>query len=86
MTENTKINKRQVAREKRAAAVISAGTAGAELLYRKPAVLLLTGMGPTWLYTEIKAGRFPKPVKIGARAVAWRRSEVETWLASREVA
>jgi prophage regulatory protein len=78
--------KRAAAKVAKAAAAISAGTTGGEVLYRKPAVLLLTGMGATWLHTEIKAGKFPKPVKLGSRAVAWRRSEVHAWLSSREVA
>jgi prophage regulatory protein len=70
----------------KATAAISTGSAGGEILYRKPAILMLTGMGQTWLYAEVKAGRFPKPLKIGSRAVAWRRSEVHAWLNSREVA
>jgi prophage regulatory protein len=37
----------------------------------------------TAIYDDIKAGRFPAPVKIGQRAVAWRRSDIEHWLASR---
>jgi prophage regulatory protein len=78
--------KRAAAKVAKATAAISTGSAGGEVLYRKFAVLLLTGMGATWLHAEIKAGRFPKPVKIGARAVAWRRSEIEAWLKSREVA
>lgn len=84
MTEDQ--TKRAAAKVAKATAAISAGTAGGEVLYRKPAVLLLTGMGPTWLHTEIKAGKFPKPVKIGSRAVAWRKSEIHAWLASREAA
>ncbi|EHD22797.1 MULTISPECIES: helix-turn-helix transcriptional regulator [Brenneria] len=29
------------------------------------------------LYRQIKAGKFPEPVQIGARRVAWRLKEVE---------
>jgi prophage regulatory protein len=28
-------------------------------------------------------GTFPKPVKLGARAVAWVESEVEEWILAR---
>ena len=28
--------------------------------------------------------RFPKPIRLGVRAVGWRRTEIEQWLASRE--
>jgi prophage regulatory protein len=34
----------------------------------------------------VKAGTFPAPVRIGARAVAWRVSEVEQWLEARPLA
>jgi prophage regulatory protein len=52
-------------------------------LMRKKEVLAAIGMKATWLHAEIKAGRFPKPVKIGARAIAWRRSDIEKWLNAR---
>lgn len=29
----------------------------------------------TW-WAGVKSGRFPKPVKLGARAVAWRASDI----------
>jgi len=51
-----------------------------EELWRKPKVLAVTGMQATWLYEEVRKSRFPRPVKIGERAVGWRRSEVEAWL------
>lgn len=34
----------------------------------------------------VAEGKFPAPFRIGARAVAWKESEVETWLESRRVA
>tara|TARA_R110002126_G_scaffold17848_9_gene69045 strand:- start:248 stop:433 length:186 start_codon:yes stop_codon:yes gene_type:complete len=52
-------------------------------ILRKPRVLAAIGMGNTWLYDAIAKGDFPAPVKLGARAVGWRRSDVEAWLASR---
>ena len=53
-------------------------------IWRKPRVLSVISMGNTWLYDAIAKGQFPAPVKLGARAVGWRRSDVEAWLASRE--
>lgn len=55
-----------------------------EEILRKPRVLAIIGMGSTWLHEAVKSGAFPTPVKLGARAVGWKRSEVEAWLASRE--
>jgi prophage regulatory protein len=31
----------------------------------------------------IKAGKFPKPIQIGARRIAFLESEVDEWIASR---
>lgn len=32
-------------------------------------------------YAGIAEGKYPKPVKIGARAVAWRSSEIQALIA-----
>ena len=53
-------------------------------ILRKPRVLALIGIGNTSLYAAIKRGDFPAPVKLGVRAVGWRRSDIDNWLASRE--
>jgi len=53
-------------------------------ILRKPRVLALIGMRNTWLHEAVKRGDFPAPVKLGTRAVGWRRADVEAWLASRE--
>ncbi len=39
----------------------------------------ITGMGTTFIYGEIKAGRFPKSIRIGRRAL-WIQSEVQGWI------
>jgi prophage regulatory protein len=33
----------------------------------------------------IKAGRFPKPLKIGDATVAWAEDEIDAWLGGRMV-
>jgi len=35
------------------------------------------------IYSLIRQGKFPKQVKLGPRAIAWRESEIEEWLQSR---
>jgi Predicted transcriptional regulator len=55
-----------------------------EEILRKPRVIAIVGLGNTSLYEAIKRGTFPAPVKLGVRAVGWRRSDVEAWLASLE--
>lgn len=51
-------------------------------LIRLPEVLKRTGFGKAWIYRLISEGRFPAPVKIGVRAVAFVESEVEEWIQS----
>lgn len=53
-----------------------------ERLIRLPAVLDLTGRGRTATLDDVKAGSFPKPVKVGA-ATMWLYSEVQAWIADR---
>ncbi len=36
------------------------------------------------LWRLTKEGRFPKPVKLGLGITAWRRSDVDAWIASVE--
>lgn len=43
-------------------------------------VMSNTGLGRSTIYKYIAEGMFPKPVSLGARAVAWVESEVEDWI------
>ena len=36
------------------------------------------------IYRLIKTGDFPTPVRLGPNRVAWRESDIEAWLESRE--
>ena len=55
-----------------------------ELLFR-PEVEDLTRLGRTSIYRLMKCpdARFPRPIQLGNRRVAWRRSEVMAWLENR---
>ena len=55
-----------------------------EKILRRTAVEEWVGLGRSTIYAMMKAGTFPKPVKLGARAVGWRESDVLDWLNSRE--
>jgi len=46
---------------------------------RLPAVMEMVGMKRTAIYDWIKAGKFPAPVQLGGRAVAWKESEIADW-------
>lgn len=52
-------------------------------LIRRPEVQDRVGFGRTTLYTMVNEGSFPAPVQLGARAVAWRESEIDAWIESR---
>lgn len=59
---------------------------GPERLLRLEQVLGLTGLSKATLYQMVAAGEFPRPVRIGRRAVAWRESAVQVWIFSRPIA
>lgn len=50
-------------------------------LWRLPTVEAQTGLSKSELYRRIKLGTFPKPLKLGARAVAWPAASIESWVA-----
>lgn len=43
-----------------------------------------TQLSKATLYRLIRAGAFPRPIKLGERAVGWRREEIDQWIASRK--
>ena len=51
---------------------------------RRPEVDDLVKLSRSTIYLMIKRGEFPAPVRLGRRAVAWRVSDIENWIASRE--
>ena len=50
---------------------------------RLPEVKAVTGLSKTSIYELIRSKRFPAPVRLGPRAVAWVRSEVRQWALER---
>lgn len=45
-----------------------------------PAVLQTTGLSRSGIYLKMAEGSFPKPVSLGARAIGWRKSDIQNWL------
>ncbi|MGC1271573.1 MAG: AlpA family phage regulatory protein [Croceibacterium sp.] len=43
----------------------------------------LTRRSTSRIYADMNAGLFPRPIRIGARAVAWRQSELVAWVGRR---
>ncbi|MBT2375400.1 AlpA family transcriptional regulator [Pseudomonas fluorescens] len=52
-------------------------------ILRRPDVERKTGFKRAHLYALIAQGKFPKPIKLGVRAVGWDSLEVERWLIER---
>ena len=52
-------------------------------LLRRPEVEALTGLARATIYQRMALGDFPRPVKIGIRAVAWPPSVIEKWIETR---
>lgn len=50
---------------------------------RMPTVIRLTGLGRSTIYRLIAQQKFPGPVRVGTRAVAWRRSDLDRWSEAR---
>lgn len=57
-----------------------------ERLLRRPEVENRTGLSRSTIYELVKEGRFPRPVKLGKRAVAWRESDIAAWIEARQKA
>ena len=50
---------------------------------RLPEVLLITGMGKTFIYDRMRDGTFPKQIQLGSRTVVWNEQEVTKLMADR---
>ena len=50
---------------------------------RLPAVIERTGLSRSTIYEMVDRGDFPRPVKIGARAIAWPAERLDAWAAER---
>ena len=57
-------------------------TSTADRLLRLSEVQTRTALGRSTIYRKMREGSFPKPLKIGARAVRWIESEIEAWKAA----
>ncbi|MBS0317829.1 MAG: AlpA family phage regulatory protein [Proteobacteria bacterium] len=46
-------------------------------MLRAPEAARMLGISRSSLYAGVAAGRLPKPVKLGVRLAAWRRTDIE---------
>lgn len=52
-------------------------------ILRRQLVESQTGLSRSKIYDLITRDEFPRPIKIGARAVGWVEADVEAWINSR---
>lgn len=52
------------------------------MLWRLPTVLNHVPVSRSSWFAGVKSGRYPKPVQLGARAVAWRAEDIRNLVAS----
>lgn len=55
----------------------------AQRMLRRPEVESRTGLSRSTIYAMMTEGTFPKPVRLGKRAVGWPESVIAEWLDSR---
>jgi prophage regulatory protein len=56
------------------------------IFLRMPTVMRMTGLGRSTIYRLIADRKFPSPVRLGPRAVAWRRADLDLWSEARPIA
>jgi len=52
-------------------------------LIRRKEVQVKTGLGASSIYALMKQGKFPSPIHLSIRRVAWIESEVDSWIEER---
>jgi prophage regulatory protein len=48
-------------------------------MYRLPEVMNMTGLSRSSIYLRVSTDEFPKPVKIGRRAIGWSEESIIAW-------
>lgn len=66
-----------------ASSVDTAHTA-APVFLRMAVVVRITGLGRSTIYRMVAEQRFPSPVRLAKRAVAWRQSDLDRWSEARQ--
>jgi prophage regulatory protein len=54
--------------------------ATATAVLRLPAVKARTGLSRSTIYHWVSLHKFPTPIRLGGKSIAWVESEIESWL------
>ena len=52
---------------------------------RMHSVMKITGLGRSTIYRLVASQKFPSPVRLTSRAVAWRSTDIDAWSENRPV-
>ena len=52
-------------------------------LIRLKEVMNRVGLGRSTIYRWMDEGKFPRPVRLGPRSVAWYEKDIEGWISDR---
>lgn len=47
---------------------------------RLPDVEQIVGIKRSTIYRQVAAEAFPKPIRLGPNTVAWRESDIQSWM------
>lgn len=48
-------------------------------IYRLPQVMEMTGLSRSSIYLAVSRNKFPKPMKLGSRAIGWKEEALAQW-------
>ena len=54
-----------------------------EIIIRRKALEAKLGLSCSTIYAMMAADKFPRPIKIGRRAVGWRNTDIQEWVLSK---
>lgn len=52
-------------------------------ILRIKSVLSITGLSHSTIYLYVQTNKFPRPIKLGVRAVGWLDEDIQKWLQER---
>jgi len=53
------------------------------IFIRRKALEAKLGLSCSTIYAMMAADKFPRPIKIGRRAVGWRNTDIQEWVLSK---
>ena len=51
-------------------------------IFRIKSVCDITGLPKSTVYAKMLNGEFPRPIKLGRRAVGWKSEELKAWFSN----